>query len=94
MGGIVAMLMAFLAFVVPLAVPLFVQRWRTFAVVVAAAVAFFAWLTIDIKPGQPHWIGAFLGGLMLLGFGAGAIARFVMLIARLAPTSQTDSSSD
>ena len=43
--------------------------------------------------GEPHWIGSFLGGLMLVGFGAGAIAKLVMLVGR-SQTSEIDSSND
>jgi hypothetical protein len=82
MSGIIAIIAAFLAFVVPLAIPLFVQRWRTFFIVVAVAVAFFTWLTIDIGQGGENWIGSFLGGLMLAGFAGGAIAKLVALIGR------------
>ncbi len=83
MGGAIALFAGLLCFAVPLAMPLFAQRWRTFALVVALAAAFFAWLTWDIqRAGSAHWIGSFLGGLMLFGFAAGAIAKFVMLVAR------------
>ena len=81
MSGIFAVFAGLLCFIVPLAVPLFAQRWRTFAIVVALAVAFFGWLTWDIgRAGEAHWIGSFLGGLMLFGFAAGTIAKFVMLL--------------
>jgi hypothetical protein len=83
MGGAVAILVGLLCFAVPLAIPLFAQRWRTFAIVVALGVVFFAWLTVDIQQaGDQHWIGQFLGGLMLFGFAGGTIAKFVMLISR------------
>jgi hypothetical protein len=83
MSGAFAVFAGLLCFAIPLAVPLFVQRWRTFAIIVALAVAFFAWLTWDIeRTGGVHWIGSFLGGLMLFGFAAGAIAKFVMLVGR------------
>ena len=85
MAGIVAIAASLLAFLVPLAIPLFAQRWKSFLIVVGLAAAFFGWLTWDMRqaaPGQPHWIGAFLGGLMLFGFVGGAIAKFVMLVAR------------
>lgn len=100
MGGLFAIIAAFLAFTVPLAIPLFVQQWRTFFIVVAVAVAFFIWLTLDLQrnalgdpPGLAQLFGPLLGGLMLVGFAAGAIAKFVMLVGRR-PTSETDSSSD
>lgn len=94
MAGLFALFAAFLAFAVPLAIPLFVQRWRTFLIVISVAVAFFTWLTFDMQQAdESHWMGPFLGGLMLLGFGAGAIAKFVMLIGKPG-TSETDSTSD
>ena len=82
MAGIIAIVAAFLAFVVPLAIPLFVQRWRTFFIVVAVAVVFFTWLTLDMGRGSDNWIGPFLGGLMLAGFCGGAIAKLVALIGK------------
>lgn len=83
-AGTFAIIAALLSFAVPLAIPLFAQRWRTFAIILALAAAFFAWLTWDIQRGG-SWIGPFLGGLMLFGFGAGAIAKFVMLLGRRQP---------
>lgn len=87
--GTIAVIAAVLSFLVPLAIPLFAQRWRTFAVVLALAGAFFGWLNWDIgrgavsdPPAGGNLIGPFLGGLMLFGFGAGAIAKFVMLLGR------------
>ena len=85
MSGLVALVVSALAFLVPLAVPLFAQRLRTFAIILAIFVVFFLWLNGDIAsspPGQPHWLGPFLGGLMLVGFTGGAIAKFVMLVSR------------
>lgn len=97
MSGIVAIVAAFLAFVVPLAITLLVQQWRTFFMVLAAAVAFFGWLTLDLQRGEPSGLaallGPLLGGLMLFGFAAGAIAKFVMLVGRR-PASEIDSSRD
>ena len=93
MAGIVAIVAAFLAFAVPLALPLFARTWRSFGVMVLLAVAFFAWLANDLQRAEPTAIGSFLGGLMLIGFAFGAIARFVILIGRPG-TSETDSSSD
>lgn len=88
-AGTVAIVAALLSFAIPLAIPLFAQRWRTFVLILALGAAFFAWLTWDIQradlgnpPGEENWIGPFLGGLMLFGFGAGAIAKFVMLLAK------------
>jgi len=87
--GTFAIVAAMLAFLVPLAIPLLAQRWRTFGIILALAVAFFAWLTLDLQraaigdpTAEPNWIGPFLGGLMLVGFFAGAIAKLVMLIGR------------
>lgn len=88
-AGTIAIIAALLSFAVPLAIPLFAQRWRTFALILALGAAFFAWLTWDLQrtslgdpPGSDNWIGPFLGGLMLFGFGAGSIAKFVMLLGR------------
>jgi hypothetical protein len=94
MSGLFAIASAFLAFAVPLAVPLFVRRWQTLLVVVAVGAAFFAWLAYDLQQdgAAAAMIGSFLGGLMLIGFAFGAIAKFVMLIGR-PKSSETDSSS-
>lgn len=87
--GTIAIIAALLRFAVPLAIPLFAQRWRTFAMILVLAAAFFGWLTWDIQRAalgdpraEPNWIGPFLGGLMLFGFVAGAIAKFTMLAGR------------
>lgn len=81
MSGVVALLASLLAFLVPLAVPLFAQRWGTFVITLGLAAAFFWWLTLDVA--QPSSIiGTFLGGLMLFGFAAGSIAKFVMLVGK------------
>jgi hypothetical protein len=87
--GAIAIIASVLSLLIPLAIPLFAQRWRTFAIVLGLGAVFFAWLTWDIQraglgdpPGEPNWIGPFLGGLMLFGFGAGSISKFVMLLAR------------
>lgn len=82
MGGFIAIAVSGLAFLVPLAIPLFAQRWRSFALIVALAAVFFLWLNGDIESGGANPIGPFLGGLMLFGFVAGAIAKFVMLVGR------------
>jgi hypothetical protein len=88
-AGAFAIIASLLSLLVPLAVPLFCMRWRTFAIVLGLGSAFFAWLTLDIEraalavpPAEPNLIGPFLGGLMLFGFAAGAIAKFVMLLGR------------
>ena len=87
MAGVIAILASLLSFVVPLAIPLFAQRWRTFLIIVTLAIAFFTWLILDLQrtslsepPGSGNWIGPFLGGLMLFGFAGGALAKLVMLI--------------
>ena len=82
--GTLAIVLAFICFLVPMAVPLFVQRWRTFAIVLALGALFFGWLTLEMNtPGSvAAGIGSFLGGLMLFGFAAGAIAKFVALVSR------------
>ena len=82
--GTLAIVLAFLCFLVPMAVPLFAQRWRTLIIVVIVAALFFGWLTLEMNtPGTiPAGIGSFLGGLMLFGFAAGAIAKFVTLLGR------------
>ena len=82
--GTLAIILAFICFLVPMAVPLFAQRWRTLVIVLLLGVVFFGWLTLEMDtPGTiPAGIGAFLGGLMLFGFAAGAIAKFVALVGR------------
>ena len=84
MSGVLALVAAFLAFMVPIAVPLFVQRWRTLGIVVVAGVLFFAWVSADLGTpgGITQGLGPFVFGLMLLGFAAGVIAKFVMLVGR------------
>ena len=81
MAGLFALFAATLAFLVPLAVPLFVTRWSTLAIQVAVAAAFFTWLSFDVSGGSSI-IGSFLGGLMLIGFAFGAIAKFAILLGR------------
>lgn len=82
--GIWAIFLAFICFLVPMAMPLFAQRWRTLVIIIAVAALFFGWLTVEMPtPGTiPAGIGSFLGGLMLFGFAAGAIAQFVTLVGR------------
>jgi hypothetical protein len=94
MGGW-AIFLAFLCFLGPMAIPFFAVRWRSFLIQIVVAAAFFGWLTLEVgREGTiPAAIGSFLGGLMLTGFGFGAVARFAMLIGR--PTrSQSDSTTD
>ncbi|HEY0854026.1 MAG TPA: hypothetical protein VGD86_04290 [Devosia sp.] len=82
--GTLAIILAFICFLVPMAVPLFAQRWRTLVIVLLLGAVFFGWLTLEMDtPGTiPAGIGAFLGGLMLFGFAAGAIAKFVALVGQ------------
>ena len=40
-AGTIAIVVALLSFAVPLAIPLFAQRWRTFAIILALGAAFF-----------------------------------------------------
>jgi hypothetical protein len=82
--GIGALLLGFFSFVVPMAIPLMAQRWRTLLAILAVGAVFFGWLTLEmpVAGSIPAGIGAFLGGLMLFGFAAGTIARFVMLLGR------------
>ena len=89
MEGAFAILGATLAFVVPLAIPLFVQGWRGFLVVLALGTAVATWLTLEMPvPGSiPNSLGTFLGGLIVVGLALGVIAKFVMLVARR-PASQ------
>jgi hypothetical protein len=82
MEGVLALSASLLAFVVPLALMLFLQRWRAFLVAVAAGVAVFAAMTVDFANGGTAIVGQFLGGLMLFGFAGGTIAKFVMLLTR------------
>lgn len=81
MEGTLALLGAFLAFVVPLAAPLFARRWRTWGAMLLVAAAFFAWLSHDLASGNSA-VGSFLGGLMLIGFSFGAIAKAALLLGR------------
>ena len=84
MGGAVALIGAFLAFSVPIAVPLFAQRWRTLGIVVVIGALLFAWVSYDLAnpAGMTQALGPFMFGLMLFGFAAGVIAKFVMLVGR------------
>lgn len=84
MSGAFALVAAFLAFAIPIAVPLFAQTWRSFAIVLAAGALFFTWVTFDLAnpAGMTQALGSFVFGLALFGFAAGAIAKFVMLLGR------------
>ena len=84
MSGALAIVAAFLAFSLSIAVPLFAQRWRTLAIIAAVGVGFFVWANADLAnpTGLAQALGAFLLGLMLFGFAAGVIAKFVMLVGR------------
>ena len=81
MAGIFAIMAAVLAFLVPLALPLFAPSWRSLLAMVAVATAFFTWLYFDVAGGS-SLVGEFIGGLMLVGFAFGAIAKFAMLLGR------------
>ena len=96
MGGVVAIVLSVLAFAVPLAIVLFTMRWRSFAIVLALGAAFFWWLDGDIRSAAGGGaIGAFLGGMMLAGFGAGVLAKFVMLLGRVrTPASGAEAAPD
>lgn len=84
MAGAIALVATLLAFFVPLAVPLFAQRWRTLIVIAALGAAFFGYVTWDLgnASGPAHLLGPFLSGLMLFGFAGGLLAKFVMLLSR------------
>ena len=84
MGGVLAIVTALLAFGIPIAVPLFAQRWRTLAILVLLGALFFGWVNLDLASSQgiTQALGPFTFGLMLFGFVAGVIAKFVMLISR------------
>ena len=47
--GTIAIAAALLSFTVAVAIPLFAQRLRTFALILGLGAAFFAWLTRDIQ---------------------------------------------
>jgi hypothetical protein len=84
MGGVIAIVTALLAFGIPIAVPLFAQRWRTLVILLGLGALFFAWVNLDLASpdGITQTLGPFTFGLMLFGFAAGAIAKFVMLLSR------------
>jgi len=84
MSGALALVAAFLAFAVPIAVPLLATTWRSFVIVVAAGALFFTWVTYDLSnpAGITQLLGAFVFGLALFGFAGGVIAKFVMLLGR------------
>lgn len=81
MAGLLAILVAALAFLVPLALPLFARTWRSLALMSAVVAAFLGWLYLDLADGQ-SLVGEFIGGLVLVGFAFGAIAKFAMLLGR------------
>ena len=83
MGGW-AIFLAFLCFLGPMAIPFFAVRWRSFFVQIVIAAVFFGWMTLEVNREDtvPAAIGSFLGGLMLTGFGFGAVARFAMLLGQ------------
>jgi hypothetical protein len=79
-----ALLLAGFCFIGAMALPLALPGWRSLLVVSVAAALFFGWIALEIEtPGSPaQAIGSFLGGLLLVGYAAGAIARTVALIGR------------
>lgn len=83
MGGVIAIVTALLAFGIPIAVPLFAQRWQTLVILLVLGGLFFAWVNLDLATpgGMTHALGPFTFGLMLF-FAAGVIAKFVMLVSR------------
>jgi hypothetical protein len=83
-AGLFAILFGFLAFIVPLGLALSMRGWRQLGILAAAAALFFGWLTVDLEnpEGLGQALGSFLGGLMLLGFACGVIARTVTLLGR------------
>jgi len=84
MSGVIAIITALLAFGIPIAVPLFAQRWRTLLILLVLGALFFGWVTLDLAApdGITQSLGPFTFGLMLFGFAAGVIAKFVMLVSR------------
>lgn len=85
MGGVIAIVVAVLAFMLSFALPMLTRRWRSFALVLALGAAFFGWVSWDLgqqPPDAQSFPGAFIAGLMLAGFSAASLARFVMLISR------------
>ena len=84
MSGALALVAAFFAFALPISLVLFVTSWRGLAAVVAAGLLFFTWVTFDLTnpAGVTQALGSFLLGLALIGFAAGVIAKFVMLLGR------------
>lgn len=84
MSGALALVAAFLAFAIPIAVPLFVTSWRGFAIVVGVGALFFTWVTFDLSTptGVTQLLGPFILGLALVGFAGGVVAKFVMLLGR------------
>lgn len=82
--GFWALILAGLCFIGAMALPLALPGWRSLLVVSVVAGLFFGWIAIEIEvPGSPaQAIGSFLAGLLLVGYAAGAIAKFVALIGR------------
>ena len=84
MNGVFALFGAFLAFIIPMSVPLAAQRWQSLGIITAIGVALFVWVDIDLgnPTGFAQSLGPFVFGLMLFGFAAGVLAKFVMLISK------------
>ena len=85
MGGIFALILAFVAFAVAIAMPLFAQRWKTLGIMVAGAVLFFGFVTYDLPhpDGITQVLGPFVFGLMLFALvSAGFAVRATWLLLR------------
>jgi hypothetical protein len=84
MSGLAALFGAFIAFLVPMAVPLAAQRLQSLGIITVIGIAIFIWIDIDLgnPAGVTQSLGPFVFGLMLFGFAAGVIAKFVMLVAK------------
>ena len=84
MNGVFAIVGAFLAFIIPMSIPLLAQRWQTLGLIATIGIGLFVWIDIDLgnPAGVTQSVGAFVFGLMLFGFAAGVIAKVVMLAVR------------
>lgn len=82
--GFWALLLAGFCFIGAMTLPLALPGWRSLLAVSAVASAFFLWIAaeIEVAGSLAQAIGPFLGGLLLIGYAAGAIARTVGLIGR------------
>lgn len=84
MNGVFAIFGAFVAFVIPMALPLAAQRLQSLGIIATIGIAVFVWIDIDLgnPDGVTQSLGPFVFGLMLFGFAAGVIAKFVMLMGK------------